>query len=432
MNPVRLLGGIALVFALAGTAVGQPATYPAVVVVPEVEVRSGPSDRYYATGKLRQGQPVEVHREREQNGYLAITPPEGSFSWINSRFVQEYGQTAVVLAPDADVFVGSQLVDRQPDVKGARVQPGTQVVLIGKPFAGDGGTWLPIRPVPSEVRFVPPDAVRAAGSAPAAGGVAGALPSGGPAPTTASSYTPSRWSQALQAELAGNVADAAQLYAQAALDSSATNARLAAECQRRSQWLLDGQRNGTAAANPASSSTWGASPPAAPPPVTATVASLPGGATSQYTYARDPAAPSQPVHLTSLPPAMPRPVPEAGPAPSAGTASLPPAGREPTVSLGGAPGSPAQLPPADNPPMQRSGAGQLSRAPFFIVGNRPTYRLESSQPAAPGQPLLYVTAKPGLNLEPFVNRNVELFGQMIYSGQLRANYMEVVQVMPLP
>ena len=54
------------------------------------------------------------------------------------------------------------------------------------------------------------------------------------------------------------------------------------------------------------------------------------------------------------------------------------------------------------------------------------------QPAAPGQPRLYVTARPPLNLEQFVNRNVELYGPMIYSGDLRANYMEVVQVTPLP
>jgi hypothetical protein len=112
--------------------------------------------------------------------------------------------------------------------------------------------------------------------------------------------------------------------------------------------------------------------------------------------------------------------------------SLPPAGAQPAVTLAAAPTAPAQPAAGDNPPMRWSGPGQLYRAPFFVVANRTTYGLEPSQAAPPGTPRLYVTAKPPLNLEQFVNRNVELYGQMIYSGSLRANYMEVVQVTPLP
>ena len=66
-------------------------------------------------------------------------------------------------------------------------------------------------------------------------------------------------------------------------------------------------------------------------------------------------------------------------------------------------------------------------ARVFVDGKQ-AYVLENTQ----GRPLLYVTAQAGLNLEPYVNRNVELFGPAIYRGDLRANYMTVVRVAPLP
>ncbi len=46
--------------------------------------------------------------------------------------------------------------------------------------------------------------------------------------------------------------------------------------------------------------------------------------------------------------------------------------------------------------------------------------------------MLYVTAQPGIDLECYVNRKVELFGPSIYRGDLRSNYMGVVRVQPLP
>ena len=55
-----------------------------------------------------------------------------------------------------------------------------------------------------------------------------------------------------------------------------------------------------------------------------------------------------------------------------------------------------------------SGAGYLRRVAFSI-DNQTTYALEDDR----GYPRLYVVAQPGLNLEPFANRRVELFGPMI-------------------
>jgi hypothetical protein len=47
-------------------------------------------------------------------------------------------------------------------------------------------------------------------------------------------------------------------------------------------------------------------------------------------------------------------------------------------------------------------------------------------------PRLYVTPQDGVNLEPFLHHNVELFGTTVYSGELRANLMTVARVKELP
>jgi hypothetical protein len=57
-----------------------------------------------------------------------------------------------------------------------------------------------------------------------------------------------------------------------------------------------------------------------------------------------------------------------------------------------------------------------------------TYALESSQ----GQLLMYVTPQQGVDLEAYVDHNVELYGPLVYRMDLRAQYMLVTQVKPLP
>ena len=47
-------------------------------------------------------------------------------------------------------------------------------------------------------------------------------------------------------------------------------------------------------------------------------------------------------------------------------------------------------------------------------------------------PRLYVTAPQGVNLDGYVNRSVNLYGKMVYRGDLRTNYMTACQLTPLP
>jgi MraZ protein len=75
------------------------------------------------------------------------------------------------------------------------------------------------------------------------------------------------------------------------------------------------------------------------------------------------------------------------------------------------------------PQAQASGPGRLRRAGFFVDGKQ-AYVLENSQ----GRPLLYVSGQSGMNLEPYVNRQVNLQGSVIYHGDLRADYMTATGV----
>ncbi|MFL5330963.1 MAG: hypothetical protein ACJ8C4_18880 [Gemmataceae bacterium] len=68
-----------------------------------------------------------------------------------------------------------------------------------------------------------------------------------------------------------------------------------------------------------------------------------------------------------------------------------------------------------------SGPGTLRRASFQIEGQR-AYVLEDTY----GNPRLYVIGQQGINLDPFVNRQVEMFGPMANRAELTAGgYMSV-------
>jgi len=43
---------------------------------------------------------------------------------------------------------------------------------------------------------------------------------------------------------------------------------------------------------------------------------------------------------------------------------------------------------------------------------------------------MYVAAGPDVNLVPYLEREVYLYGPVVYSGELRNNFMTVVQVRP--
>jgi hypothetical protein len=134
------------------------------ISAPEVVVRSGPTEKCYATGKLHYGDPVWVqHESKEQPGWLAITPPPGSFSWINAKQVKQVNAyTAYVDAEDggAVVLPGSSVSSEPPNQKSVKIPNGSQVLIVGNAITSEGNNWLPIQAWINEVRFIPGEAVQ--------------------------------------------------------------------------------------------------------------------------------------------------------------------------------------------------------------------------------------------------------------------------------
>jgi hypothetical protein len=373
MRPAQIAGGLAVLLTLGGTVRAQSAPYEARIGVPEVEVRSGKSREFYPTSKLRQGDRVKVLRE-EEDGWLAIEPPPGSFSWVNARFIERdsTGRSAVVKGVDVPVRIGSSLANKPPDVQQVKLQPGTQLVILGESMVGADGRWWPITPPPSEVRYIPKDAVQAT---PPVQTVAAAHPGAGAPGTAPGGGTDSLVAQAEQAERAGNRAEAIRLYEEASRQASAIDHAAAMRYANMAQFLRSNNRG---------------SVPAGYQPGRPSEAAFTG-------YNRPVPAPAYPYQQ---PPQT---------AYSAGQA----ANYNQSQSNVLAP--------------RWTGPGWLRRSGMNVDG-RPTYALETSG----GQLLYYVTPLPGVNLDSYVNRSVNLYGTVVYRGDLRgANYMTVTNVTPL-
>ncbi|HEV3260889.1 MAG TPA: hypothetical protein VG013_28820 [Gemmataceae bacterium] len=389
MRPAPIIGGMTLMFALSLNARAETVPYETTITVPETEVRSGPSPKYYATSKLHQGDRVKVLGKENNDAWLAIAPPPGSFSWINSRFIDHRsGQNAVVVGEGVPVRAGSQLINDPPKTELSHAERGAQIVVLDtKPMIdAENSQWLPITPLPKEVRYIPADAVKAV-AAPVVSTASAppAAPPAAPPPPPAAALSPDdqMLQQAEQADHAGESAKAIQLYEE--LGRKTTDHSLSMSCYNRSQWLREGYHGSFASAaqqHPAGS-TEGRLIPTPNYPYGQNMAGYApaGQASSQYTYVQD----------------------------------------NPQRAVQAQPVSYAQNPP----PAQSSGPGWLRRATVFVDG-KAAYVLETSQ----GVPMMYVAAQPSLNLEPYVGRTVELYGTVRYHPDVRTYYMTPTQAVP--
>lgn len=132
------------------------------VVAADTEARCRPSHLLYPTERLVQGQVVTVLRE--EGDWLAIAPLRNSFSWIRRSDVQVEGARATVIKDQAEVRVGSRLVDQFPTCSQVRAAAGSLMTVLGPPRRSpiDGQEYLPVEPPPAEVRYIPRSAVQAA------------------------------------------------------------------------------------------------------------------------------------------------------------------------------------------------------------------------------------------------------------------------------
>ena len=73
-----LFAVVAGLFGSSGPVLAQSFPVRASVIVPTVEARSGPTDKFYATSELRRGDSVVVLRRAKDPSWLEIAPPPAS------------------------------------------------------------------------------------------------------------------------------------------------------------------------------------------------------------------------------------------------------------------------------------------------------------------------------------------------------------------
>lgn len=137
--------------------------YQAVVVAEQTEVRCGPGMKFYPTSLAKKNDQVTVHRH-DHGGWYMISPPAGSFSWIDASLVNSIGgnRGIVTITPGsgagsrAVVRIGSTLSDDH-SFFGRELSNGDEVVILGeKILAGPAGgkRMLKIAPPAQEFRWV--------------------------------------------------------------------------------------------------------------------------------------------------------------------------------------------------------------------------------------------------------------------------------------
>jgi hypothetical protein len=363
----------------------------------ETDARCGHGDSpmFYPTNHLKAGDRVRVLKE-EEGGWLAILPPSESFSWVNKQLLSRRADFPAnvwtVSAPEAPIRVGSNVSPNPPTVIGITLKAGAIVTAIagGREHVDQEGTWLPIEPPKGEyphceVRYIRADVIRK--PLPAANNTGAVLTTSSGAGTPGDAEA--LYKQAIAAEKF-NPQQAVALYEQGANSDANPDRRL--QALNRANWLRENLKNPTPSIIPGVAPGGDLRMAAAP------------SESKVYPVAGNPPLNSN-VRLAP---------PQGSDASTTGWSATP-------TSLNTSPGAPAGPPAAGTE--YSSGPGWLQSSARNVEG-RKTYVMVSDK----GVPFYYVTAQPGVNLEAVLKRRVELFGQAIYSGDLRANYMRVSRI----
>jgi hypothetical protein len=391
MRPAALVG-LAALLAVSSARAADPTPYCAVVSDVEVKLRAGPGDGFPDTGTLPKGSYVIVERE-ENGGWLAVTAPYGSVSWIATQFIEDPApdrltpKNVIVHVDDEVTLAAGKVGEAQPlDIRRVKVPNGTRLVLLGPKVTFAGKTWYPVSPPAGDVRYLPKTAVRydkpapnnfsvrvientspppgaASPAAPAtpAGGPLATVPGPGSTPAPAGGVVASKpavnhplWTQAETAEREGRFADAEKAYFDLAalMNGQGGDHDIANLCYTRIHALREKKRN---ARGPAASGTSGRPSVLQPP--------------SKDERGVRAGAPQ------ALPPVTPT---------NSNTGTSPPAN-------GG----------------KWTGPGTLRRSVLTPDGTgKPAYALE----VAPGVVKAYVVAGPGVELDKLIGQRVDVYG----------------------
>jgi uncharacterized protein YgiM (DUF1202 family) len=157
MRPLRLFLFV-LSLSCAAIAAAEDFPYSAYIAADKTEVVAGPGHRFYATDRLARGMKVEIYRE-EASGWLAIRPPEGSFSWAPADFVERLEDEKLGRVKESTgAWVGTSVEHVTEHHQQVTLKAGELVHIIDeKTVAGKEGTertWLKIAPPAGEYRWV--------------------------------------------------------------------------------------------------------------------------------------------------------------------------------------------------------------------------------------------------------------------------------------
>ena len=383
-----------------GTAAGINSAVPftARIILPNAEVRSGPGSdsKLYGTNNLKAGDVITVVQERP-DGWLAIRPPDGSFSWVQSKYLQRIVATQpnyLVQTNDGNkvpVYIGSAVLNTKPTLESARLTRGSQVKSLGAAQSDGKENWIPIVPPENELRYIRCEAIGKqavqANPVPAIVPAAPRNPVSSNTIVNANSAVPNcdanqRWSQAISAETAGQSTEAIRLYSQIGQDFACSQPMFASQAYGRAVWLRD-------CASKGKTNTVQACAPGQP--------KLTNKALVQAVSNSQNNAPTAPIGSAPVANMVPQ---SNGPSPT------------PVKSINSGSGS-------------GMGPGFLRKA-GRPQSNEPSYYIESQQ----GRPLIYLAPAPGQNLDLFINQRVEVSGPTTYRSDMRAYVMTVYQIQP--
>jgi len=130
--------------------------YSAFVATDEAAVRSGPGETYYPVLNLKRGDAVEVWRH-DPDGWCAVRPPEGSFSWISGDFIESVdGRTGSVVGNQVNVRIGTRFSDLR-DIVQLQLNAGEPIHILDARLLPTGDrmtTWYKIAPPAGEFRWI--------------------------------------------------------------------------------------------------------------------------------------------------------------------------------------------------------------------------------------------------------------------------------------
>lgn len=424
-------------------ALAQSQPYVATITDSEVKLRAFASDKYPVTGTLPRGSIVVVDHEAEA-GWLAVRPPAGSVSWIPTTFVtpidesRPLPQNVVVNSEGSVTLAPGQVGLPQPldAIRKVNVPNGTILTVIGPKVSYQGKTWYPVVPPDGDYRYLPRTSVQAssalresfsvtggsqstpntptnpeATASPLGSGQTSSQPGGSSAASWRGSPQPHPlWVQAEQAENAGRLDDAERLFFELArkMNEPGGDHDLANQCYTRIHSLREKKRLNQSVSQGLSRLPAPSSPSHSTP------------STIQTSRSEDKPPRSEVMGNSRLsPPTSTDPRPSRNPSPPELKASPPPRDASLATTAG-------ERRSEANDSERWTGPGFLIRTGYSLDG-KVTYALESS----PRVVRYYVVESPGIDLKPFVNKRVDLFGSVSKRREISAPLVTASAVEPI-